>query len=203
MPRLVLLTGFEPFGGDRVNPSWEVARRLDEEIIAGLQVRAVRLPVGCARAMRRMRAAVIRFRPRAVLGLGQARGRPALSLERVAINLADEKSRGGSIGPDARPIFPGAPDAYFSRLPLARLVREFRKRDIPASISLTAGAYACNAAMYTALHVLRRRQSVPAGFIHLPYEPRQAARCPDAPRMPLDMMERAVRLAIDVIARDL
>ena len=150
-----------------------------------------------------MRAAIIRYKPRAVLGLGQARGRPSLSLERLAINLADENPRRASVSPDAKPLFPGGPDAYFSRLPLAKMMRELARREVPASISLTAGAYACNAAMYTTLHVLRRSQQVPAGFIHLPYETRQAARHPESPSMTVDMMERAVRLMIGVIAREM
>src|SRR5271154_128606 len=118
MPPIIVVTGFAPFGGERVNPSWEVARRLDGEVIGGLQVKSVRLPVNCARAAARVTAAVVRYRPRAVLGLGQARGRPALSLERIAITLFENRN-GGQL--DARnagePLVRGAPDAYFSRLP--------------------------------------------------------------------------------------
>ncbi len=203
MPALLLLAGFEPFGGERLNPSWDVAKRLDQERVAGFLIKSVRVPVGCTKAARRMRAAIIRYQPRAVLGLGQARGRPSLSLERLAINLADENPRRASVSPNAKPLFPGAPDAYFSRLPLAKMMRELTRREVPASISLTAGAYACNAAMYTTLHVLRRRRHVPAGFIHLPYETRQAARHPESPSMKIEMMERAVRLMIGVIAREM
>jgi pyroglutamyl-peptidase len=95
----------------------------------------------------------------------------------------------------------GGPDAYFSRLPLSRIIRELDRKDIPASVSLTAGAYACNALMYAALHNLRRKPSIPVGFIHLPYEARQAGRHRSLPSMPLATMEMAVRIAIGVTAR--
>ncbi|HEY6418340.1 MAG TPA: hypothetical protein VIX59_04985 [Candidatus Binataceae bacterium] len=206
MPRIFLVTGFEPFGGERSNPSWQVARRLDGEELGAFRIKSVRIPVGCAAAARRITAAIVRYRPRAVLGLGQAGGRPALSLERVAINLAIERDRSRSRrehapGRRVKPVVRGAPDAYFSRLPLEAIARELRSKQIPAAFSLTAGAYACNALMYAGLYTLRRSPAIPVGFIHLPYETRQAARKEDAPSMSLELMERAVRLAIGVIAR--
>jgi pyroglutamyl-peptidase len=198
MPPIFLVTGFMPFGGQRMNPSWNVARALDGEVIGGLQIKSVKVPAGCGQASRRVTAAIVRYRPRAVLGLGQAGGRAALSIEKVAINLADER-RGSGTGTTA--VIRGAPEAYFSRLPVGAIIRELKRREIPASVSLTAGAYACNALMYTALHLMRRRPHAPVGFIHLPYETRQAVRHPDQPSMPLDVMERAIRAVVAIIAR--
>lgn len=199
--RIILLTGFAPFGKEKINPSWEVARRMDGDIIGGLQVKSVRLPVSCAAAARRVSAAIVRYRPRAMLGLGQARGRPALSLERIAINLSEQR-RGGQLNwrHEGRPVIAGAPDAYFSRLPLGAILRAMEKRNVPASISLSAGVFACNAAMYAALHAMRRRPAAPAGFIHLPFDAAQAARDPIVPSMPIGLMEDAIRAAIAVIA---
>jgi pyroglutamyl-peptidase len=203
MPPIFLVTGFEPFGGDRSNPSWLVARRFDGDEIGSLRIKSVKIPVSCAGAARRVSAAIVRYRPRAVLGLGQAGGRPHVSLERVAINLAQAGARGEhGVGGAMRPVVADGPEAYFARLPLEAIVRELKRKQIPAAISLTAGAYACNALMFTALYALRRRPVVPVGFIHLPYEPRQAARRRDAvASMSLDVMERAVRIAIGIIAR--
>ena len=128
----------------------------------------------------------MRYRPRAVIGLGEAGGRPAVSLERIAINLADERGALARRGdPGFMPVVRGGPDAYFSRLPLGAILRELDRKDIPASVSLTAGAYACNALMYAALHQLRRKPGVPAGFIHLPYDARQAGRHRSLPSMAL------------------
>jgi pyroglutamyl-peptidase len=202
MPPILVLTGFEPFRGERINPSWEVARRFDGEVIGGLQIKSVRVPVGCAKAARRIRAAIVRYRPRAVIGLGEAGGRPAISLERIAINLADERGALATSGdPGFMPVVRDGPDAYFSRLPLRAIVRELDRNTIPASVSLTAGAYACNALMYAALHYLRRKPAVPVGFIHLPYAARQAGRHRSLPSMALTQMETAVRIAIVETAR--
>jgi pyroglutamyl-peptidase len=200
MPPILLLTGFEPFGGERQNPSWEVARRLDRKSIGGLEVRAVRLPVAMTPAIRRLKQSIARLSPAAVLGLGQAGGRPALSLEQVAINLFsnDEVSGGGR----TREIVAGGPEAYFTRLPLTRMLNALKREGIPAALSLTAGAFVCNSMMYAGLHALRRRPSIPSGFIHLPYEARQAARHRGAPSMSIESMCRGVELAIIAIARE-
>jgi pyroglutamyl-peptidase len=199
--RIFLLTGFAPFGGERTNPSWQIARELDGEEVGALQIKSVRIPVGCAKAVRRVNAAFVRYRPRAVLGLGEAGGRTAISLEQLAINLADErgglKKRGD---PGLRPVIGGAPDAYFARIDLQRILRDLDDERIPASISLSAGAYACNALMYASLHLMRRRPRVPVGFIHLPYEERQALRHRSLPSMSIATMEQAVRLAMLAIA---
>jgi pyroglutamyl-peptidase len=203
MPPIIVVTGFAPFGGEKINPSWEVARNLDGDIIGGLQIKAVRLPVNCLAAARRVEAAFVRYRPRAILGLGQARGRPALSLERIAINLYEQRKAGQlDARNDGHPVIRDAPDAYFSRLPIGAILTALERRKIPASISLSAGAYACNAAMYAALHATRRRADFPAGFIHLPFEAAQSVRAPAVPSMPVALMEDAARIAIRVIARE-
>jgi pyroglutamyl-peptidase len=199
--RIFLLTGFAPFGGERTNPSWQIARELDGEEIGAFQIKSVRIPVGCAKAVRRINAAIARYRPRAVLGLGEAGGRTAISLEQLAINLADErgelKTRGN---PGVRPVIPDGPDAYFTRIDLQRILIGLDEERIPATISLSAGAYACNALMYASLHLMRRRPRVPVGFIHLPYEERQALRHRSLPSMSLATMEQAVRIAMLTIA---
>ena len=202
MPPILILTGFEPFRGERINPSWEVARGFDGDVIGGMQIKSVRVPVGCAKAARRITGAIVRYRPRAVIGLGEAGGRPAISLERIAINLADERGALARSGdPGFTPVVRGGPDAYFSRLPLRAIIRELDRKEIPASVSLSAGVYACNALMYAALHQLRRKPTVPVGFIHLPYEARQAGRHRSLPTMAITQMENAVRIAIVETAR--
>lgn len=202
MPPILILTGFEPFRGERINPSWGIARRLDGEVIGGMQIKSVRVPVGCAKAARRITGAIVRFRPSAVIGLGEAGGRPAISLERIAINLADERGALAKSGdPGFAPVVRGGPDAYFARLPLRAIIRELDRREIPSSVSLTAGVYACNALMYAALHYLRRKPGIPVGFIHLPYEARQAGRHRNLPSMAIATMETAVRVAIAETAR--
>jgi pyroglutamyl-peptidase len=200
----ILLAGFEPFHGERRNPSIEVVRALDGETIAGLTVRAVALPVVYGRAARRMVDAIGRIQPAAVLGLGQAGGRPTVTLERVAINLHDGP-RPDNAGRRAldEPVVRGGPDAYFTRLPIRDILRALRRRRIPATLSLSAGTFICNAVMYAALHELRRRPAVPCGFIHLPYDTRQGVRHPREPSMSIDLMVEAVRTAIAKIGESM
>ena len=204
MARQILVTGFAPFGGERSNPSWEVAQRLDGTEISGATVKAIRLPVNCARAARIVAEAIEELRPAAVLGLGQAGGRPALSIEKVAINVADGRvSREIDGGVNGKPVIGGGPDAYFTRLPVALILSAIKRRGIPAGLSLTAGVYVCNSVMYAALHALRRRSKVPSGFIHLPYAADQAVRHRAAASMSTAMMTDGISLALEVIARRL
>jgi len=201
MPAIFLLTGFAPFRGEKLNPSWEVARGLDGDAIGGMRIKSVRVPVGCAKAARRVTGAIVRYKPRAVLGLGEAGGRTALALEQVAINLASERAgREHQFGAPTAPVIRGGPAAYFTRLPLGAILRELKRIEVPANVSLSAGAYACNALMYASLHLLRRRPNAPVGFIHLPYETRQALTHPDKPSMSVALMSRAIRAVIEVIA---
>lgn len=201
---VLLLSGFAPFGGERSNPSWDVAAALDGREIGGLMVRAIRLPVSTPRAVRTMADAIRRMRPRAVLGLGQAGGRPAISLEKVALNLVERRAgRESDGGVGGAAVMRGGPDAYFARLPLREILRALERRAIPAALSLSAGAYVCNSVMYAALHTLRARPQVPAGFIHLPYAAPQAVRRRGAPSMTLEMMATAVEAAASAIARSL
>lgn len=201
---VILLGGFEPFHGERRNPSLEVARALDRESIGNLRVKSIELPVVYGRAARRLTGAIARMQPAAVLGLGQAGGRPVISLERIAINLADGPypDNAGRRALD-KPVIKGGPDAYFARLPLRAITRAMARRRIPAALSLSAGSFICNAVMYAALHELRRRPAIPCGFIHLPYDTRQALRHPQASSMSLEMMIEATRAAIAVIGESL
>jgi pyroglutamyl-peptidase len=199
--RRMLLTGFEPFGGESINPSWEVAARFEEALVDGLEITALRLPVACKDAARALKAAITRERPVAVIGLGQAGGRTALSVEKVAINLADERAdREAGERAEGKAIVRGGPDAYFARLPIPAIIDAISRRGVPAAMSLSAGAYVCNAVMYTALHTLRARPEVPTGFIHLPYEAGQGTRYPSRATMGIDLMAAGIEEALAAIA---
>jgi len=200
--RIILLTGFGPFGGERSNPSWEVASRLDGHQFNGAAVKSMRLPVNCRRASQAVIEAITTLAPAAVVGLGQAGGRPVLSLEKVAINLADpgaDRERDGGV--QGKPVIAGGPDAYFTRLPLAAILRRLKRHQIPAALSLSAGVYVCNSVMYSALHTLRQRRRTPAGFIHLPYEVAQAVHHRSVASMSVATMTAGVEIALETIAR--
>ena len=203
--RHILLTGFEPFDGDAVNPSGEVAKQLDGRVIGECAVRSVILPVQheAARAV----VAPLLAAPGlvAVVHLGLAGGRARVSLERVAANVMDY-SRPDAHGQVLRdvPCVPDGPAAYFSTLPLREMLAALTAEGIPAAISNTAGTYLCNDISYTTLHALARRGlTIPAGFIHLPFLPSMvAAHGLEEPSMDLSVMARAVEVALPpVLAR--
>ena len=179
VPR-VLVTGFEPFDGDELNPSWEVARALDGECIAGAVVAAARLPCVFATSLAALDAAIARQRPCIVLALGLAGSRSAISVERIADNALAQ--------PIDEPVVAGGPPAYFTRLPAKAIVADLQDSGIAAELSFSAGSFVCNQVFYGLMHRLRRRPSVAAGFIHLPPLPQQAARYPGSAAMALDVI---------------
>lgn len=196
----VLVTGFEPFGGFTVNPSLQVAQALHGEQVAGHEVVAVPLPVVFGAAGDALLAAVGRHRPVAVLALGLADGRPDLTVERVAVNVEDaDLDDNAGARPVDRPVLPDGPAAYFSTLPLKRLVAALRAGGIPASVSDTAGTFVCNHVFYRLMHALRDAPEVPAGFVHLPLLPEQAAGLAgpaSQPSLPLATQVDGIRLAL-------
>jgi pyroglutamyl-peptidase len=193
----VLLTGFEPFGDDPDNPSWEAVRRLHGRRVAGHRIAAMRLPVEFGSSLRFLRTALRETRPALVLCVGLAGGRAQLSLERVAINVDDARipDNAGHQPVDA-PVVAGGPPAYFSTLPLKAMLLALRAAGIPAEVSQSAGTYVCNHVFYGLMHALRTRPAVRGGFIHIPYAPEQAARHPGAPSLATDTVVEGLRLAI-------
>ena len=205
----VLLTGFDAFGGDTINPSWLVAQALDGETIQGHLVVAAQLPTQFA-ASRKLLAALLRkHQPALVLCLGLAGGRAGLWLERIAINVQDARiADNAGAQPIDKPIVPRGPAAYFSTLPIKAMQRAIENQGVPVEISQTAGTFVCNSIFYALLHQLsfaahkspknslvtqRGSQSsqVPCGgFIHVPYLPNQGT-----PHMELHDMVLGVRTA--------
>ena len=201
----VLITGFEPFDRDSVNPSWEVARALDGWCpeaggVSGL-VTAVRLPCVFGAAIEALAAAFETHRPALVVGLGLAGGRSELTPERVAVNMDDARipDNAGRQPIDA-PVFPGGPAAYFSTLPIKAIVRELRSGGVPSSVSNTAGSFVCNHVFYGLMHLLATRHaslSARGGFVHVPALPEQAARQPGMPSMALAEQVRGIRVLVE------
>ena len=183
---VLVLSGFEPFGGDSLNASWEVARRLDGMSVGGARVVAVQLPCVFGDSVLVLRHAIRVRRPAWVLSLGQAAGRAELSIERVAINVDDARiPDNAGVQPIDRPVVPGGPAAYFTRLPLKAMAAAARARGVPAGVSQTAGTFVCNHVFYGLLHSLRRSRTA-GGFMHVPVLPEQAAASPGCPTLALD-----------------
>ena len=161
MKPVVLLSGFEPFGGDDRNPSQEACALLDGELISGHRVISVDLPVTFSGAWRRLDAAIRRHDPALVLSTGLWAGRSDLSIERVALNYIDARIPDNAGRPPRdRPVIAGAPLAYASRLPVSQIVATLRAAGIPAAPSLTAGAFVCNFLYYRLAHALQSRSQL-------------------------------------------
>ncbi|HFZ1898106.1 TPA: pyroglutamyl-peptidase I [Serratia marcescens] len=195
----VLITGFEPFGGERLNPSWEVVKQLNDMELVGTRIVARQLPCVFGAALEALNAAIDEVQPLMVLAVGQAGGRTDITIERVAINVDDARipdNQGQQ--PVDEPIVAGGPAAYFSTLPIKAMVSSMREAGLPASVSQTAGTYVCNHVMYGLLHRLSGQREVKGGFIHIPYLPEQAAAHPGAPSMAASTVLFALELAVSI-----
>ena len=194
---VALLTGFEPFAGERVNPSWDAVRALAGERIAGHVVVTRQLPVEFGRSLAELRAALDEVEPALVICVGQAGGRAQLSLERVAINVDDARipDNAGACPIDTV-IAADGPAAYFTTLPIKATLAALRDAGFPAEVSQTAGTYVCNHVFYGLMHALRNVPGVRGGFIHIPYSPGQAAHHPGAPSLSSSVVTEALRLAV-------
>jgi pyroglutamyl-peptidase len=193
----ILLCGFDPFGGERVNPSWEAVSSLHGKRIAGHRVVAVQLPTEFAASLRVLKRALRETSPLIVLGVGQAGGRAQLSIERVAINLQDARiPDNAGAQPIDEPVIDGAPAAYFSNLPIKTMLAALQAQGLPAEISNTAGTYVCNHVAYAMLHLTASRRGVRAGFIHIPFLPEQVAQRPGVASMARDDVQRGLVVAL-------
>jgi len=197
----VLVTGFEPFAGEAINPSWEVARALNGRVLASARVRAVQLPCVFATALPVLQAALAQHRPQAVLCLGLAGNRSAVSFERVAINWIDARiADNAGQQPQDQAVWPGGAPAHFTRLPIKALVQRLRAQGLQAEVSFTAGSFVCNQVFYLLMQLLRRRPRVAAGFIHLPPLPEQAGRHAGSQPMALADQVRAIEQVVLALA---
>ena len=191
----VLVTGFEPFGGEDINPSWMAAQALHGRAVAGHRLIGAQLPCVFGQALDALRSLLDRHRPALVICTGQAAGRSALSLERIAINVNDARIPDNATAqPVDTPVVAGAPAAYFTSLPIKAMLSGLLDEGINAEVSQTAGTFVCNHVFYGLMHELATRHKLRrtrGGFIHIPLLPAQGQ-----PSMPLDDVVRGLRVAI-------
>ena len=192
--RKLLITGFEPFGGESINPSWEAVARLPDEI--GLwSLTKLRVPVEFGVAADTVMQVAARVSPDAILCVGQAGGRDAVTPELVGINLRHSSAPdNGGYQPTDEPVVAGGADAYFSTLPVRRMAEATAAAGVPSCVSYSAGSYVCNDLLYTLLH--RYRESgTRVGFVHIPYATEQGK----TPAMELDALVKGLSAAIAAI----
>ncbi|WP_046179597.1 pyroglutamyl-peptidase I [Domibacillus tundrae] len=195
----ILLTGFEAFGGDATNPSLEAVTKLNGKKAGDFTIVARQLPTVFDESIASLQEYVEELNPTLVICVGQAGGRPDITVERVAINvndarIADNKEQ----QPIDTQIIEGGPAGYWSTLPIKAIVKTMRDNGIPASVSQTAGTFVCNHIFYGLMHILENEgKQVRGGFIHIPYLPEQAAVHPGQPSMSLDTIIKGLELAVE------
>ena len=194
---VVLVTGFEPFGGEKSNPSWDVCQRLPAEI-SGLRVERCLIPCEFRLAIEVAAEAIERLHPSLVVCLGQAGGRARIGVERVAINIDDARiADNAGAQPIDELVAANGPPAYFASLPVKAMAAAIRAAGVPAEVSNSAGTFVCTHLMYGVLHYLAASGSrARAGFIHVPYSEQQALEKHDVPAMAVETMVKGITAAI-------
>ncbi len=202
MNRKALITGFDPFGHDKINPSWEAVSQLPDRI-DDLQIVKLKLPTVFRDSLVLLENAIDKHNPSIVLSVGVAGGRSSISLERIAMNLDDARIPDNSgKSPIDEKIDPNGPDAYFSSLPIKGIIFELKKNLIPASVSNTAGTFVCNHVMYGLLNTLKKNNSsAKGGFVHIPYLPCQVTDRSQLPSMSLEIVVDALKIIIEVSSK--
>ncbi len=197
----VLVTGFEPFGGEPVNPSMQAVLGLAADPPPGVVLCTEILPVSQTRTPTALRAAVARHRPDVVIATGEASGRAEVSVERVGINVNDFRiPDNDGLQPVDVPVVEGGPAAYFATIPVKAVMAALRTAGVPVHVSNTAGTHLCNHTLYLLGHLAATEYSgMRVGFLHVPGLPEQAARHPGQPSMATATMVTALRAAVAAI----
>ncbi len=192
---VVLLTGFDAFGGESLNPSWLAVKSLRGRRIAGHKIVAVQLPTVFDASLGEMERLLRMHKPALVICVGQAGGRAAISLERVAINVNDARiADNAAAQPVDTAVVAGGPTAYFTTLPIKAMLQALQREGIAVEVSQTAGTFVCNHVFYGLMHLLATRRGFKrtrGGFIHVPYLPEQGT-----PSLAHKDMVRGLRLAV-------
>ena len=194
MMKKLLITGFDPFGGETVNPSWEAVRLLPERI-GEYDLTKLQSPTEFSRASEAVLMAAEALQPDAILCVGQAGGRAGITPEVVGINLREARiPDNGGAQPVNEPVVKNGPAAYFATLPVREMVKALSDRGIPASLSYSAGAFVCNDVLYSVLHRYSGTRTM-AGFVHVPFLPEQARE--GVASMALETIAEALEIAIE------
>ncbi|MHB6905935.1 pyroglutamyl-peptidase I [Streptomyces sp. DB-54] len=201
-PTRVLFTGFAPFDGVATNPSWQAVRTAAATPLAGLALHTAELPCVYGAALTALRTAIDETRPDLVVAVGQAGGRPDITVERVALNVDDARiPDNAGAEPIDEPIVPDGPAAYFSTLPIKACVAAVRAAGLPASVSNTAGTFVCNHVFYGLAHLIAAElPHIRGGFVHVPYAPEQVTDRAQ-PSLPVDAVATALREIAATAAR--
>jgi len=196
----ILMTGFQPFAGEKINPSLEAVKMLEDNIL-GAEIIKASIPVVFGKSIEKLDEIIKIEKPDIVICVGQAGGRYEVSVERVAININDGRIQDNNGNqPIDEAIYEDGENAYFATLPIKAMVEEMKKGNVPATISNTAGTYVCNNLMYGLLYLINKKyHNIKGGFIHVPFIQEQVINKSSTPYMNLNEISRALTLAIKAV----
>ena len=196
----ILITGFDPFGGENINPALEAVKKLPDTIL-GQEVIKIEIPTVFRKSLEKIEENIKKHNPDVVISVGQAGGRFGVTPERVAINMDDARIKDNEGNqPIDISIYEDGEAAYFSNLPIKAMVKEMTDNGIPASVSNSAGTFVCNHVMYGILYLVDKKYpNIRGGFIHVPYIPSQVTTKPNTPSMSIDDISKGLELSIKAI----
>ncbi len=197
----ILVSGFDPFGGETINPSIEAVKRLPDSI-NGVEIIKLEIPTVIGKSIDVLTQAVEKHLPDVVLSVGQAGGRSDITVERIAINIDDCRIKDNEGNqPIDEPIVRDGPDAYFLTLPIKSIVSNLQSQGIPASVSNSAGTFICNHVAYGMAHLAKLKYpNMKTGFIHIPFIPEQVLNKSNMPSLSLDRIIKALEMSIQTIS---
>lgn len=196
----ILVSGFDPFGGEKINPAIESVKLLPDEI-KGVKIIKLEIPTVRFKSLKKLEEVIEKEKPDVVLNIGQAGGRSDITVERIGINIDDFriKDNEGNDPVDEKIVNDG-PDAYFVRIPVKAMVKKMKENNIPASISNTAGTFVCNHVCYGMAHLAGTKYpNMKTGFIHIPFLPNQVLDKRNMPSMSLELIVKGLKVAIEAI----
>ncbi|MCB2287548.1 pyroglutamyl-peptidase I [Clostridium algidicarnis] len=196
----ILVTGFDPFGGESINPALEAVKKISDNI-DGVEIIKVEVPTVFKKSIDTLDKAIEAHNPDVVLCVGQAGGRFDITPEKVAINLDDARIKDNEgNNPIDEPIFKDGETAYFSSLPVKAIVKNIKENNIPSSVSYSAGTFVCNHIMYGLLYLIDKKyKNVKGGFIHIPFIPSQVLEKKNMPSMALEDITKGLEFALKAI----
>lgn len=200
----ILVTGFDPFGGESVNPAYEAVKLLPD-VIGGAEIFKLEIPTVFSLSGPAVEEGIRKYQPDVVICVGQAGGRASISVEKVAINFVDARiPDNNGEQPLDEPLQADGPAAYFATLPVKAMVQHVKEAGLPCYLSFIAGTYVCNSIMYNVLYMCEKRYpGIRAGFIHVPYACGQVIdKANTTPSMPLETIAKSLEYAIEAVAID-
>lgn len=199
----ILVSGFDPFGGEKINPAIESVKLLPDEI-KGAKIIKVEIPTVARKSLKKLEEVIEIEKPDVVINVGQAGGRTDISVERVGINMDDFRIKDNEGNqPIDEKIAKDGPDAYLVTIPIKAMVQKMIENKIPASVSNTAGTFVCNHVCYGMAHLASTKYpNMRTGFVHIPFLPEQVVDKRNMPSMPLELIAKGLEYAIEAIVEN-